>query len=577
MNEGNNRSGSVHPEWVLKHKGKGKEIKKIQNRYYLYEMTSKWNKEKKVTQKISKDFIGRITEEGLVLKGTKQKEKSNTRDLIASKINIKESGATAFITELAEELLSKLKQCFPGYGEELFVIAINRLIYTAPLKNMNFLYSESMLSETIPDLNLNKNRLTTIMQIIGGDREGITEFMKQCMVGIEHIVFDTTNLISQSKKMSLNQSGYNSKGEYEPQVNLLYLFSTDKQAPVYYRIFPGNVSGMKALKLTIQESSLGNCTIIGDKGFYSEANIDMLEEAKINFILPLRRNSRFINYDRMSSRQSTAAFDGHFFYNKRVIYHYSYLYDYTTDCRCEILDCYPKDFAVIAKNTIVIFVEQKNVFYAARDHAIMQVVPSVENEKVLSKLIRGEKTLSAKDAKCFIMYAVLKHYLTHQIVLFYDAKLMLAEHTNYLQRVNDECEDYSIDSFALKELTFGTFAIIHNCTDVTAYSLYVRYKSRMEVETVFDTYKNLLQADRSYMQSDRAFEAWTFINHLSTIMYYKIFSLIKNHNKLTSISPNDLLLKLSRVQKIKLNTLWHSTEVPSSSITLFKKLGITVT
>ena len=73
----------------------------------------------------------------------------------------------------------------------------------------------------------------------------------------------------------------------------------------------------------------------------------------------------------------------------------------------------------------------------------------------------------------------------------------------------------------------------------------------MEVETVVDTYKHLLQSDRRYMQSDRAFEDWTCINPLSTIMYYNIFSLIKNYTKLASISPNDLLLNLSRVQKIK--------------------------
>ena len=137
---------------------------------------------------------------------------------------------------------------------------------------MSYLYENSMLTETLPDLNLSKNRLTAIMQSLGTDREGITQFMKQCVEGSEHIVFDTTHLISASNNMNLNKTGYNSQGSYDPQVNLLYIFSTDKQLPVYYRIFPGNITGMKALELTIRESELTNCTVVGDKGFCSEKN-----------------------------------------------------------------------------------------------------------------------------------------------------------------------------------------------------------------------------------------------------------------------------------------------------------------
>jgi hypothetical protein len=35
------------PDWVKKYKTKGVEIRVSGNRYYAYEMTSKWNKEKK--------------------------------------------------------------------------------------------------------------------------------------------------------------------------------------------------------------------------------------------------------------------------------------------------------------------------------------------------------------------------------------------------------------------------------------------------------------------------------------------------------------------------------------------------
>lgn len=60
----------AHPEWALKHKQKGTELRNIRGKYYLYRITSKWDPEKKVTRKITLGQIGVITEEhGLVPTG----------------------------------------------------------------------------------------------------------------------------------------------------------------------------------------------------------------------------------------------------------------------------------------------------------------------------------------------------------------------------------------------------------------------------------------------------------------------------------------------------------------------------
>jgi hypothetical protein len=99
----------------------------------------------------------------------------------------------------------------------------------------------------------------------------------------------------------------------------------------------------------------------------------------------------------------------------------------------------------------------------------------------------------------------------------------------------------------------------------------------MEIETLFDSYKNLLEADSSYMHSDSAFEAWAFLNHLATMLYYKIFILLKEKKKLNNMSSKDLLLKLSRIFKVKIKNQWHTAEINSKSIKLFSDLKISVT
>ena len=54
---------SKHPEWALKHKTKGTELRLINGTYYLYKITSKWNPEKKRSQKITLGLLGKITQE----------------------------------------------------------------------------------------------------------------------------------------------------------------------------------------------------------------------------------------------------------------------------------------------------------------------------------------------------------------------------------------------------------------------------------------------------------------------------------------------------------------------------------
>jgi transposase len=509
----------AHPEWALKHKTKGTELRNISGRFYLYRISSKWDKEKKVTKKITHELLGRITEQdGLIPRGSKksksdQLQSDKTQNL--TNITTKEYGASNYLKTISNDIITNLRTHFPNHYQEIFTLAVNRLLHQSPLKNMEFIYESSMLSEEFRDLDLSKNRLTSLMKELGSNRSAITDFMKNYIQGLENIVFDTTHSVSKSNKMQLNQVGYNSQGCYDPQVNLFYMFATDQQSPVYYRIFPGNIQGMTALKLTIKESGLKDACVVGDKGFCSEANMDMLDDdAALPYILPLKRDSRFINYDRLQDRDYDKAFDGHFLYHNRPIFYYRY-----------------------------------------------------------SFIDKPKKNAEKKSKE-------------RNVIIFFDPRLHNEEEASYLRRANDKSSKYTIDGFKEKQRSFGTMAMVHTLKsenvdgkmiEVPAQKIYEKYKSRMEVETVFDMYKNLLQADRSYMQSDSSFEAWVFINHLASMMYYKIVNIIKSKNKLGTISPKDLLARLARISKLLIGTEWINSEIPRSSSTMLKTLGIVVT
>jgi transposase len=66
--------------------------------------------------------------------------------------------------------------------------------------------------------------------------------------------------------------------------------------PVYYKLLPGNIREVNAFKNTLLEAGLHKGVVVADKGFYSKANISLLQQEKLQFILPLRRDNALIDY-----------------------------------------------------------------------------------------------------------------------------------------------------------------------------------------------------------------------------------------------------------------------------------------
>jgi len=308
------RRRKMYPEWVTRQRQKGTNISCINGRYYLYEVSSVWNKEKGRAQKITKKYLGRITEDGLVA----PKEK---REKIAFPATVKEYGATSVLCELGADILSRLRESFPNQAETLFTLAALRVIEPNPFKRAEQSYRSSYFSEIFKGLRLLGKDISVFLKDFGESRAQMVEFMKGFISGGEHILFDGTSIISKSDKMNINRLGYNAHREYEPQINLLYAFASESKTPAYYRIVPGNVNDVSAFKLSLAETKLSNAIVVADKGFGSKANFDLLEQSGIKYIIPLRRNNGMFDTSKLE-KGSKAEFDGYFLFNERPIWYY---------------------------------------------------------------------------------------------------------------------------------------------------------------------------------------------------------------------------------------------------------------
>jgi transposase len=84
--------------------------------------------------------------------------------------------------------------------------------------------------------------------------------------------------------------------EYLPQVQVLFLFSPDHDMPAYFRILPGSINSVAFLRSTMDETWKRNMVLVADTGFYSQSNAEALSGMGIHFIIPLKGNSKLIDY-----------------------------------------------------------------------------------------------------------------------------------------------------------------------------------------------------------------------------------------------------------------------------------------
>jgi hypothetical protein len=494
----------IHPSWALNCKRKGTELRNIRGNYYLYEVTSKWNTDKKRSVKITGKLLGKITQEDGFVESEKARLKK--QQLVINRVQVKEYGVCAIIELLFGDTVTMLKKYFADCWQKIICLAFGRLVYRSALKNIFFHYSHSYLSEQYPDVDLSASHLSLFLRSLGEERGRIVEFCRSFRQMNDCIIFDGTDIFSCSERMELPKLSKSKSGVFENVVNLMCVFSVGQQMPVYYRLLPGSIKDMSAFKISLLESGVKDAVIVVDRGFASESNIKTLEKEKLKFIASLPRDSTYIDYEKAKAGDKSQ-FDGYFKYGGRFIWFYSH----------------------IAK---------KN------NKKRKQNADDCDNDTEIKK-----------------------------VTVFLDEELRNREEGDYLNRIENKVQKYSIEKFHQNRHVFGTIAIIENY-EKTARDIYEAYKTRGQVETMIDALKNIVDADRTYMQNPQTLEGWMFINLIALKWYYHILNLLKKHELNINYTPMDLLMMLAEVKKVKINDTWLDAEKTKKTSELILKLGL---
>jgi transposase len=259
------------------------ELRTIKNQYYIYSITSKWNKQTKKPQKTAK-YLGTIHPNG-TYKPKKQKTKISTT-------KIYQYGNTQLLQTLSKDLQNT--QTTLPHKNELIALSIIKATHPGPIRQTQTTWNDLYTSTKTPNLNLTPKNTTTILKNIGAMTQETYNLFHNLTPQGGMLFYDLTSILSQSKHLLLAEKGYNPDCEQTGQIKVALAFSTTTYLPVAIDVFYGSLKEVKILKYFKEQYKRSDLGFIMDRGFNSYELLLELKKAGIHYIVPLMKNSKFL-------------------------------------------------------------------------------------------------------------------------------------------------------------------------------------------------------------------------------------------------------------------------------------------
>lgn len=486
---------SNFPSWALQHRKPGTELRKIKGHYYLYSISSRWDKATKKTKKTTGPIIGKINPDGVLVPSIRRdgkREEKLTRDPLelTHTISTKEFGLSHFFLVHMKDIVEQLKNCFPVHWPYILAAAYCRLLRHSPINMMPLYIYHSYLSEELPGAKFTDKNIALALRDVGRDRQQTVRFLKWDVPDGEHVLIDLTHLPSRSRNAAFAQPGHK---DFNGQINMLYIFGNQSLRPIFYRIVPGNIRDLSAFVLTMEESGIKGCILIMDKGFYSVKNTGYLAKKRFMFICPLKRDSLLVTNEHRSDLFAKG--QANFFeYMGRIIWY---------------VEIQPKD--------------------------------------------KGKL-----------------------IYLYLNDERRNIEENDFIVRATKNSKEMDMAKFIKKKLQFGTLSLLTNMKEKTAGEIYQIYKTRNQIEVMYDGFKGVLEADKTYMQNKETLQGWMLANHIALLAHHRIYQRLLESGAIHKHSVGAIIERLALVSKGKINGKLVDNEVVKSSTALFQVIGIPV-
>lgn len=476
---------------------------------YVYRNTSYWDKTEKTT-KHKRDCIGHLDPvTGAVVPNRKKGDKAPSADKDANRFcEIKGIGVYKLLERIAE--LTGLREILSLVFKDDWRIILSCAYYLISEGNaLSRVQQWSAANQTPFDNILTSQRVSDLLIRITGKAQ-LDFFAKwiQSNRNGEYYALDITSVSSYSETIDFLRYGYNRDKEKLPQINILMVTSEASHIPLFYRVLPGSIKDVNTLADTLSVlDMLGNKIphVVMDKGFYSEANIDVLYDKHIKFMVGVPFTVGYAN-----EYVAQARADGIFSHAN-----YRMIFDDEVYVTSKLINwkghrCYVH----IYFNSFKAETENRKF-----DHLLLVCF----QELISGKLCEGHKTYYER---------------------FFNVK------TTPKRGRKVEYNQEAINKH--RENTTGWFVMISNDVKDPVKALEI-YRMKDTAEKAFDDLKNDLDCKRMRIHSSQAMEGRLFIQFIALILSSKIKTIMNEAGWYKNYNMQQVIDEMKALREVKTN------------------------
>ena len=453
---------------------------------YVYKNESYWDKVEKKT-KHKRTCIGKldpVTNEIIPTRKKVAKVAKVEKTEVTDECTVTSIGPALILDKAVREtgIGNALKLVFPEDWDKIlacayFLVCENRALSHMEQWSQEYRtpYGKQMTSQRISEL---LERITPSLQ-----QTFFLQWIKSNHTK-SNFAMDVTSVSSYSELIDFVRKGYNRDGETLEQVNLLMITSEQNKLPIYYRLYSGSINDVKTLKESLSTLELMRSkplSVVMDKGFYSDKNIDELYANHYKFTVGVPFTCAFAREEVRKLKDKIVLPQNLLEINTDNVFAYTELIKWNGH-RCYV-----------------------HVYY--------------DNLKQASDV----QKFYVKLKDCYNELYEHKEDKRHQ--KFYDEYFIVKDHPKRGRQIsyNDKA------SINYKDNIAGWFVMISNCIKDTKDALYI-YRYKDVVEKNFDDLKNALDMKRLRMHSNKTMEGRIFLQFIALIL----FTYLRNYNEANS-------------------------------------------
>ncbi|MFY9172526.1 IS1634 family transposase [Petrimonas mucosa] len=488
------------------------EIKAKNGTVYLYEDESYWDREKGYSTH-KRTCIGKKGADGEAIYNTYYRNREKMHQLAAEVKKPNEVSNTTFVGETM--ILDKVTRdtgvsrvLTESFGEndarKIIALSYYQICRGKALSN-----AEDWLEQRgLGNMGLSSQRVSELLERLKQDK--VNTFF-QLWAG-EHAekgsqLFDLTSVSTYGKRNPYAEYGYNRDRENLEQINLALLTSCGSGLPMWYQVLPGSMSDKVILDQVLsmmKKMEVPRFTFVGDRGFYSDYNLELLSREGYKFTIPVPSNVAW-QKKLIAEHRDTLVRPGNLIEQNGSIMYGKTIYK-TTPAHGRTW--YHLYFDPARKDKIIA--------------SFMQKLRALKDELEADKLVESHRTMYER-------YFIVKETPVR------------GRSVNY----NDEAIQEFINSDSCYWVLISTSA-------KTAVQALEQYRERNGVELYFDDEKNLLDLRRLKNHSEQTIKGKIFVTFISLIILARLRKMVGqiDKKKRKHWSEQDMLRKVETYARV---------------------------